>query len=62
MSDTSQDVQPQKMASGSKFCIWEVEGLFCVAKTKVLITQLILYCIKKIFNIRNSLMNCYNIV
>ena len=73
------------MASGSKFCIWEVEGLYCVAKTKALISfavtvqlicvfvfayarfwfshdaaHIILY--KKIFNIRNSLMNCYNIV
>ena len=38
MSDINQTVQPQKMAIGLKFRIWEVEELCYVAKTKALIS------------------------
>ena len=37
-SDTNQAVHLQKMARGLKFRTWEVEGLYYVGKTKVLIS------------------------
>ena len=37
-SDTNRPVQSQKMFRGLKFCILVEEGLYCVAKTKALIS------------------------
>ena len=37
-SDTHYAIQPQKQARSSKFRIKEEEGLYCVAKTKTLIS------------------------
>ena len=37
-SDTNKAAQPQKIARGLKFRLFEVKELYCVAKTKALIS------------------------
>ena len=48
-SDTNQAVLSQKMARGLKFLIKEVEGLYYLVKTKVLISCTVTYAKKNGF-------------